>query len=84
MARVQLIADDITLAVALDVTNEDALQEVDIASFGTVIIGMADDFEASALPIAAHLKSLGIARVICLAESRRHRATSCCVSALTR
>lgn len=72
LARVQAIADDITSAVALDVTNEDALEEVDIASFGTVIIGMADDFEASAL-IAAHLKSLGIARVICLAESRRHR-----------
>ena len=48
MARVQAIADDITSAVALDVTNEDALEEVDIASFGTVIIAMADDFEASA------------------------------------
>lgn len=72
LARVQAIADDITSAVALDVTNEDALEEVDIASFGTVIIAMADDFEASAL-VAAYLKSLGIGRVICLAESGRHR-----------
>jgi trk system potassium uptake protein TrkA len=72
MARVQAIADDITSAVALDVTNEDALQEVDIASFGVVIIAMGDDFEASAL-IAAYLKGQGIARVICLAETARHR-----------
>ena len=40
MARVQEIADDITSAVALDTTIEAALQEVDIASFGTVIVGL--------------------------------------------
>jgi len=72
MARVQEIADDITSAVALDATVEDALQEVDIASFGTVIVGLGDDFEASAL-ITTYLKGLGIPRVICLAQTRRHR-----------
>ncbi len=72
MSRVQAIADDITSAVALDVTNEDALQEVDIGSFSTVIVALAHDFEASAL-ITAYLKSLGITRVICMAESHRHR-----------
>ena len=72
MALVQAIADDITSAVALDVTNEDALQEVDIASFGMVIIAMGDDFEATAL-IATYLKGLDIARVFCLAETGRHR-----------
>jgi trk system potassium uptake protein TrkA len=72
MAQVQAIADDITSAVALDATNEDALQEVDITSFGTVIVGIGGDFEANAL-ITACLKSLGIARVICLAQTRRHR-----------
>jgi trk system potassium uptake protein TrkA len=72
MALVQAIADDITSAVALDATNEDALQEVDIASFGTVIVAMGDDFEASAL-ITAYLKGVGIGRVICLAETGRHR-----------
>ncbi len=53
-------------------TNEDALQEVAIASFGTVIIAMADDFEDTAL-IATYLKGLGIAHVICLAETGRYR-----------
>lgn len=72
IAWVQAIADDITSAIALDVANEDALQEVDIASFGTVIIAMADDFETSAL-VTTYLKGLGVARVICLAKSRRHR-----------
>jgi trk system potassium uptake protein TrkA len=72
MAQVQAIADDITSAVALDATNEDALQDVDITSFSTVIIGIREDFEANAL-ITAALKGLGIPRVVCLAESGRHR-----------
>jgi trk system potassium uptake protein TrkA len=72
MAQVQAIADDITSAVALDATNEDALQEVDIASFSAVIVGIGEDFEANAL-ITACLKSLGIPRVICLAQTGRHR-----------
>jgi trk system potassium uptake protein TrkA len=72
LTTVQEIADDITSAVALDATVEDALQEVDIASFGTVIVGLGDDFEASAL-ITTYLKGLGIPRVICLAQTRRHR-----------
>ena len=72
IAQVQAIADDITSAVALDATNEDALQEVDISSFATVIVGIGDDFEANAL-VTACLKSLGIPRVICLAQTGRHR-----------
>ncbi len=72
IGTVQTISDDITSAVVLDPTNEDALQEVDIGSFGTVIVALEDDFEASAL-VASYLKSLGIAQVICLAETSRHR-----------
>lgn len=72
MPLVQAISDDITSAVALDATNEDALQEVDIASFGTVIIAIDKAFEASAL-ITAYLKGLGIGKVICVAETGRHR-----------
>lgn len=72
IAVVQAISDDITSAVVLNPTNEDALQEVDIGSFGTVIIALEDDFETSAL-VTSHLKGLGIGRVICLAETGRHR-----------
>ena len=72
LALVQAIADDITSAVALDATNEDALQEADIGSFSTVVIAFEDNFEATAL-VASYLKGLGVARVICLAETMRHR-----------
>jgi trk system potassium uptake protein TrkA len=72
LALVQAISDDITSAVALDVTNEDALQEVEIGSFHTAIVGLADDFEATAL-VTTFLKQMGMARVICLAATGRHR-----------
>jgi trk system potassium uptake protein len=72
MARVQEYSDEITSAVALDATVEDALQEVDIASFGTVIVAIGEDFEATAL-ITAYLKSLNIPRIICAGKTRRHR-----------
>jgi len=73
---------DITSAVALDATNEDALQEVDIAAFGTVIVGIDGDFEAGAL-VAAYLKSQEIPHVICLAKSPGSAIFSC-TSAPTR
>jgi trk system potassium uptake protein TrkA len=72
MARVQEFADDITSAVALDATVEDALQEVDITSFSTVIVAIDEDFEASAL-ITSYLKRLGIGRIIALGKTGRHR-----------
>ena len=72
IARVQEISDEITSAVTLDATNDDALEEVDIASFGTVIVGIGDNFEDNAL-ITAYLKERGIPRVITLAQTSRHR-----------
>jgi trk system potassium uptake protein TrkA len=72
MARVQEISDEITSAVTLNAANEDALEEVDIVSFGTVIVGIGDNFEDAAL-ITAYLKTRGIPRVITLAQTSRHR-----------
>lgn len=72
MARVQAIADDISAAMALDATDENALQEADIGAFNTVIVALGEGFEDNAL-ITAYLKSLKIERVICLAETSRHR-----------
>ena len=67
---VKEIADEITEAVVLDATDEDALRQVDIAAFQTVIVAIADDFEADAL-ITSTLKKLGIPLII--AESNTHR-----------
>jgi trk system potassium uptake protein TrkA len=70
--RAKSIAGDLTETLILDASNEAALDEADIRSYPTVIVAIANDFEASALVTAA-LKSRGIAEVICMATDHRHR-----------
>ncbi len=69
---VKEIADEITEAVILDATDEDALREVDITAFQTVIVAISRDFEANAL-ITSSLKSLGVPHVITQSNTDRHR-----------
>jgi trk system potassium uptake protein TrkA len=69
---VKEIADEITEAVILDATDEDALREVDISVYSVVIVAISRDFEASAL-ITSTLKKLGIPQVICESNTDRHR-----------
>ena len=69
---VKEIADIITEAVILDATDEDALREVDITAFNTIVVAISRDFEASAL-ITSTLKKLGIPQVICISNTDRHR-----------
>jgi trk system potassium uptake protein TrkA len=52
--------------------DEEALQQVDITSFRTVIVAIADNFEANAL-VTSTLKKLGIPNVISESNSVRHR-----------
>lgn len=66
------IGDEITETVLLDAMDEDALREVDIASFQTVVVAIAGNFEANAL-ITSTLKKLGIPYVISQSNSDRHR-----------
>jgi trk system potassium uptake protein TrkA len=66
------IADEITEAVVLDATDEEALRQVDITAFRTVIVAIAENFEANAL-ITSTLKNLGIPTVISESNSHRHR-----------
>lgn len=69
---VKEIADEITEAVILDATDEDALREVDITAYPIVVVSISRDFEASAL-ITSTLKKLGISQVICESNTDRHR-----------
>lgn len=69
---VQRIASSVTQAATLDATNEQALREVDIEAFDTVIVAIGQDFEASLLATVA-LKSVGVRRVICKATTNRQR-----------
>jgi trk system potassium uptake protein len=66
------ISNDITETVVLDATDPEALEQVDITSFKTVVIAIEDEFEASAL-ITSSLKGMGIPSLICVAGSGRHK-----------
>jgi trk system potassium uptake protein TrkA len=68
---VKEIADEITEAVVLDATDEEALRQVDITAFQTVVVTISDNFEANAL-ITSTLKQLGIAQVISVSNTNRH------------
>jgi trk system potassium uptake protein TrkA len=69
---VKEIADEITETVVLDATDEDALKQVDISAFQTVVVAVSGNFETSAL-ITSTLKILGIPQVIAESNSDRHR-----------
>ncbi len=69
---VKEVADEISEAVILDATDEDALREVDISAFHTVVVAINRNFEANAL-ITSTLKTLGIPRVISQSNTDRHR-----------
>lgn len=71
-ALVQQIAGEITQAVVLDSTDEEALKAVDITEFETVIVAIGTDFEANLLTTAA-MKDLGVRRVIAKAQTPRQR-----------
>lgn len=70
--RVQSLADELADVAILDATNDDALNEVNITSFHTVVVAISGDFAANAL-ITSSLKRMGIVRVICQTATPRHR-----------
>lgn len=67
---VQDVVDQVTHAATLDSTDEEALRAIDISAFGTVIVAIGNDFEANILTTTT-LKSLGVHRVICKAQTNR-------------
>ena len=70
---VQSLADDITQTVALDATDEDALREVDITAYSTVVVAIGNDFESSVLTTVT-LKDLGVGNIVCKALDDRQRS----------
>ena len=69
---VQRISGELTHAAILDATDEDALREIDITSFDTVIVAIGADFESNLLATVA-LKNLGVSTVISKVVTRRQR-----------
>lgn len=69
---VQRLSDRLTQAVALDSTNEDALQAMDLESFETVVVAIGSNFESNLMTTVA-LKSIGVRRVVCKALNERQQ-----------
>jgi trk system potassium uptake protein len=69
---VQPLSDELTEALIMDATDEDALRSVDIAQFDAVVVAINDDFEDELLTTLT-LKSLGVKRVIGVASDERQK-----------
>ena len=70
---VQPLIDELTEALILDATDEDALRSVDIALYDAVVVAINDDFEDELLTTLT-LKGLGVKRVVGVASDDRQKA----------
>ena len=67
---VEELRDQVTLAVALDATDEASLRHQGIDKVDVAVVGLANDFEVSTLATVI-LKDLGVPRVIARAVTAR-------------
>jgi trk system potassium uptake protein TrkA len=68
---VQSVVDQVTHAVQADVTDGEALAELGLADFDTVVVAVSSDLEASILA-TAHLRRIGVTRIIAKAANDLH------------
>ena len=69
---VQPLSDELSEALILDATDEDALRSVDITLYDAVVVAINDDFEDELLATLT-LKSLGVPRVLGVASDERQK-----------
>jgi trk system potassium uptake protein TrkA len=68
---VQEIADDVTHAVQIDFTDEDALTEMGVGGYDTAIVAVSTNLESSILTTVL-LQRLGVRRIIAKAATELH------------
>jgi trk system potassium uptake protein len=68
---VQEVLPDVTHAAQADVSDEDALRELGLADFHTVVIAITSNLEASILATAL-MRRLGVRRILAKAGSELH------------
>ena len=68
---IQDVADEVTHAARVDVTDEEALRDLGLGAFETAIVGISSDLESSILATVL-LKRLGVRRVIAKAGNDLH------------
>jgi len=66
--QVAAIKDHVTAAVVADITDEDALLELDVTKFDIIILGLGKNFEELILGIA-YLKKMGAQHIIAQATT---------------
>lgn len=71
-AKVNKIAELVTDAVCIDVTDEDALRSAGIKSYDIAVISLSENMEDSIL-LTLFLKELGIPKTVVRAISERHK-----------
>lgn len=69
--RVDALADQLTHAAIADVTDEQALRELNLASCDTVLVAIGEDLQASLLTVL-HLKTIGVETIWAKATSKEH------------
>ena len=69
--QVQAVADDVTHAVQIDFTDEDALGELGVGKFDTAIVAVSSDIEASILATVV-LQRLGVRNILAKAATELH------------
>lgn len=72
MGLVQRYSHLLTQTIALDSTDKQALNEIDIVSYATVVVAIGTNFEAN-LMTAVGLKEIGVQNVICKATTEMQR-----------
>jgi trk system potassium uptake protein len=72
MDRVNSIKDDVSLAVRLDASQEDALQAHGIVEVDVLIAAIGANFEAQVL-VVVHAKEFGIKKIVARATTPDHR-----------
>jgi trk system potassium uptake protein TrkA len=68
---IQDVADEVTHAVRVDITDEDALRDLGLEAFETAIVAISSDLEASILATVL-LNRLGVRRIIAKAANDLH------------
>lgn len=70
--KIEAIKDKVAFAVALDSTDEKALQTQNIADLDAVVVAIGENFEATVLT-CVHLMDLGVKRIIARASGAHQK-----------
>jgi trk system potassium uptake protein TrkA len=72
MDRLNLVKDEVALAIQMDATHRDALEAQEIDKVDVLVAAIGQNFEAQVL-VVVHARKLGIKRIVARAITEDHR-----------